>query len=531
MLVIYNSNLLTFDPQRPSATAVAIDLGRVIAVGTDDEILSSFAISHKLDANGLTIIPGLIDAHIHLEDYALSLQKVDCETLTRVECLQRIAARAITTSAGEWILGHGWNQNNWSEGYGTASLLDDISPNNPVYLTHKSLHCAWANSTALHLAGITRETPNPNGGLISRFPQGEPDGILYESAMGILDRVIPASSFEQVVNAIHKAIPLLWQMGLTGVHDFDGSRCFSALQLLHQRDQLKMRVLKGIHLEDLPHAIEVGLRSGFGDDFLRIGALKLFADGALGPQTAAMLMPYEDDHINRGILMLDAEAVFEHGRLAIEHGINLAIHAIGDRANHEVLAGYAKLRQYESTQPAVLPPAMRHRIEHVQVIDPADLPQFSKLNLIASMQPIHATSDMQMADRFWGARSANAYAWRSLMTSHAPLAFGSDAPVESPNPFLGVHAAVTRRRGDGSPSLQGWYPEQRLNVDEALRAYTIGAAYAAGMEDRLGKLIPGYLADLLILDKNPYTCAPEELLTIRPQATMENGEWVFSSLE
>lgn len=531
MLVIHNSNLLTFDLKRPSTTAVAIDLGRVIAVGSDDEILSSFTKALKLDANGYTIIPGLTDAHIHLENYAMGLQKVDCETLTREECLQRIAARVITASPGEWILGHGWNQNNWAEGYGTASLLDDISPNNPVYLTHKSLHCAWANSSALHLAGISRDSPDPDGGLISRFPHGEPDGILFESAMGILDQVIPAPSFEQVVNAIQEAIPLLWRMGLTGVHDFDSSRCFSALQLLLQRDQLKLRVLKGIHFEDLPHAIEVGLRSGFGDDFLRIGALKLFADGALGPHTAAMLTPYEDDRTNCGILMLDAEAVFKHGKLAVEHGINLAIHAIGDHANHEVLAGYAKLRKYESTLPAILHPAMRHRIEHVQLIDPADLPQFSKLNLIASMQPIHATSDMLMADRVWGARSANAYAWRSLIKSHAPLAFGSDAPVESPNPFWGVHAAVTRRRGDGSPSLQGWYPEQRLNIDEALRAYTTGAAYAAGMEDRLGKLIPGYLADLLILDKNPYICAPEDLPTIHPLATMVSGEWVYFSLE
>jgi predicted amidohydrolase YtcJ len=531
MLVIHNSNLLTFDPHRPSATAIAIDLGRVKAIGTDDEILSSFASARKLDADGFTIIPGLIDAHIHLEDYALSLQKVDCETLTRKECLQRVAARAITASPGEWILGHGWNQNNWAEGYGTASLLDDISPNNPVYLTHKSLHCAWANSIALHMAGISRETTDPDGGLISRFPHGEPDGILFESAMGILDQVIPSPGFEQVVNAIQKAIPLLWQLGLTGVHDFDGSRCFSALQLLHNRDLLKLRVLKGIHLEDLTHAIEVGLRSGFGDDFLRIGPLKLFADGALGPHTAAMLTPYEDDHTNCGILMLDAEAVFEHGKLAIEHDINLAIHAIGDRANHEVLAGYAKLRQYERTLPTALHHATRHRIEHVQVIDPADLPQFSKLNLIASMQPIHATSDMLMADRFWGVRSARAYAWRSLITSLAPLAFGSDAPVESPNPFWGVHAAVTRRRSDGSPSLQGWYPEQCLNVEEALRAYTTGAAYASGMEDRLGKLLPGYLADLLILDKNPYACAPEELLAIQPLATMVNGEWVYTLLE
>jgi predicted amidohydrolase YtcJ len=531
MLVIHNANLKTFNPLNPNASAIAIDFGRVIAVGKDEEILSSFPASNKLNAEGRTIIPGLTDAHIHLEDYALSLQKVDCETPTREECLQRIAQRVIRVSPGDWILGHGWNQNNWQAGYGTASMLDDIAPNNPVYLTHKSLHCAWANTSALHLAGITRATPDPAWGQIGHLQNGEPDGILFESAMGILDQVIPVPKLEQVVNAIQQAIPMLWRMGLTGVHDFDGSRCFSVLQLLHQKGELKLRVLKGIHLEDLPHAIEVGLRSGFGDDMLRIGALKLFADGALGPQTAAMLAPYEDDPTNNGLLLLDEEMVYEYGRQAVENGISLAIHAIGDLANREVLAGYAKLHEFERRLTPAPPHPMRHRIEHVQVIDPADLPLFSRLDLIASMQPIHATSDMLMADRYWGQRSTYAYAWRSMLFNRIPLAFGSDAPVESPNPFWGLHAAVTRRRADGSPSPQGWYPEQCLSVVEALHAYTTGPAYAAAVDDRLGKLIPGCLADLLVLDKNPFTCPPEELLNIHPLATMIGGEWVFSSLE
>jgi predicted amidohydrolase YtcJ len=531
MLVIHNANLHTFDPSHPNASAIAIDFGWVVGVGTDDEINSSFTTANRLNADGRTIIPGLTDAHIHLEDYAFGLQKVNCETLTRQECLQRIAERVISTAPGEWILGHGWNQNNWAEGYGTASLLDDIAPNNPVYLTHKSLHSAWANSTALHLAGIMRDTPDPTGGRIGRLIDGEPDGILFESASAIVEQAIPAPSFEQVVNTIHASLPLLWRMGLTGVHDFDGSRCFSALQVLQHRDQLKLRVLKNVHLEDLPHAIEVGLQSGFGDDMLRIGALKLFADGALGPHTAAMFAPYEDAPTNFGILMLDADKVYEYGRLAVENGISLAVHAIGDRANHEVLAGYAKLREFERTLDTISHSPLRHRIEHVQVIDPADLPLFSKLNLIASMQPIHATSDMLMADRYWGQRSANAYAWRSLLSSRAPLVFGSDAPVESPNPFWGIHAAVTRRRADGAPSPQGWYAEQCLNTDEALYAYTTGPAYAAGMEDRLGKLMPGSLADLLILSGNPFTCPPEALINIQPLATMVGGEWVFSQLE
>ena len=529
MLVIHNVNLHTLDPQQPFATALAIDREHVISVGMDDEILSTFSPFNLFNASGHTIIPGLTDAHIHLEDYAFSLQKVDCETVTRLECLQKVAGRVNNTPPGEWIFGHGWNQNNWVEGYGSASLLDDIAPNNPVYLTHKSLHSAWVNTAALHLAGITRDTPNPAGGRIGHLANGEPDGILFESATNILERVIPEPSLDQVVQAIGKTLPRLWQLGLTGVHDFDRSRCFSALQVLHQRHDLRMRVLKSIPLESLPHAVELGLRSGFGDDILRIGPVKLFADGALGPHTAAMLQPFNDEPDNQGILMMDAEELFERGRLAVENGISMAIHAIGDRANHEVLNAYAQLREFEHTLPSHSQNQLRHRIEHVQVLHPEDISRLSQLNLIASMQPIHATSDMLMADRSLGTRSAYAYAWRNQLNQRVPLAFGSDAPVESPNPFRGIHAAVTRRRADGTPSVQGWYPEQRLSVDEALHAITIGAAYAAGMEDCLGKLAPGYLADLLILNADPFLCPPEQLLEIEPLATMIGGEWVYST--
>lgn len=531
MHVIYNASLHSLDPRKPRSTALAIDRGVVLAVGTDDEILTSFKTLRPFNAGGRTIIPGLTDAHIHLEDYALSQQKVDCETPTLQLCLERIAVRAVTTLPGAWVLGHGWNQNSWVEGYGTATMLDMVTPNNPAYLTHKSLHCGWANSRALRLAEITHDTPDPAGGRIGRLPNGDPDGILFESAMGLIENSIPAPSFDQVVHAIRSSIPLLWRLGLTGVHDFDGPRCFSVLQVLHQQQELNFRVQKNIHLEDLPHAVELELRSGFGDDFLRIGSLKLFSDGALGPHTAAMLQPYDDEPLNRGMLTMDAETILEHGRIAVSHGISMAIHAIGDRANREVLNAYAKLRDFEQTLPPTAMHPLRHRIEHVQVLDPDDIFRFAELDIIASMQPIHATSDMLMADRCWGQRSAYAYAWQSLLSRRARLVFGSDAPVESPNPFWGIHAAVTRRRADGSPYVEGWYPEQRITVDEALHAYTTGPAYAAGIEDRLGMLAPGYLADLLVLDEDPFECNPDDLLNIHPLATMVGGEWVYSQVE
>ena len=531
MQIIHNAKIHTLDSHQPTATAIAIDRGRVIAIGSDADILASYSTSDLLNVNEHTIIPGLTDAHIHLKQYALSLQKLDCETMTRQECLQRVAARVITAEPGEWILGHGWNQNNWAAGYGNAALLDDIAPQNPVFLTHKSLHSAWANSTALHLAGITGDTDDPPGGRISRLPNGEPDGILFESASELLEAAIPVPSLEQVVKSLQSTIPLLWQMGLTCVHDFDDGLCFSALQVLHQEGKLKLRVLKGIREEDLQHAVEIGLRSGFGDDILRIGSLKLFADGALGPHTAAMLEPYDDDPQNLGILNMGEGELVVQGQLAIANGISLAIHAIGDRANRTVLNAYAQLREFERGLPKIDQKTLRHRIEHVQVIHPDDLSSFSRYKIIASMQPIHATSDMHMADRCWGKRSAYAYAWRSVQANNISLIFGSDAPVESPNPFWGVHAAVTRRRADGSPAPQGWYSEQRLSVGEAIQAYTSTPAYAAGMEDRLGKLAPGYLADLVVLDKDPYKSAPETLLNIQPLATMIGGEWVYSTLD
>jgi hypothetical protein len=243
-----------------------------------------------------------------------------------------------------------------------------------------------------------------------------------------------------------------------------------------------------------------------------------------------MLQPYESEADNRGILMLDSETLFEQGRSAVENGLSLAVHAIGDHANHEVLKAYSQLREHEqqsSVNSTRREGPLRHRLEHVQILHPDDIPSLASLDVIASMQPIHATSDYEAADRYWGNRARYAYAWRTLLDQGTLLAFGSDAPVESPNPFWGLHAAVTRRRADGSPGSNGWYPEQKLTLSAALQGFTSGAAYAAGMEDRLGKLSPGYLADLIILDKNIFECEPDDIRSIRPLGTMIAGSWVY----
>ena len=530
MRILYNANIHTLNPDEPHATALAIGdhaqyAGRILAIGTDDFIQSEFGgRAEAEDMGGRTLIPGLTDAHLHLRNYAHSLSKVDCVTPTRQECLDRVAQKVQSVEADVWVQGHGWNQNHWSDGFGTVAELDAIAPHNPVYLTASSLHAAWANSAALKIAGIDQNTPDSPNGEIQRDTDGKPTGILFESAMQLVSQVIPQPSHTDHVAAIKSAQEQLWRTGLTGVHDFDRRRSFMALQDLHAAGELGLRVLKHIPVERLEYALGVGLRSGFGDDLLRIGSIKVFMDGALGPHTAAMLVPYEDEPDNSGMLFMDGEELFEHARQAALGGLGMTVHAIGDRANHETLLAFEHLRNFEKQEHL---PARRHRIEHVQVLDAADLNRLAELDVIASVQPIHATSDMQAVDAYWGERGQYAYAFRTLLETGAKLAFGSDAPVESPNPFWGVHAAVTRQRADNSPGPEGWHPQQRLSVMEAMQAYTTGAAYAAGMEDRLGILKPGYLADLLALDTDPFTCDPGELKDIVPQSTMLGGDWVY----
>lgn len=526
MKLLFNAQVHTLDKSNPRATALLIDGSHFLAVG-ERERVEEYAHGQvdKIDLDGRTVIPGLTDAHIHIQQYALGLTRVDCGTKTKGECLLRVAGRVKNSKPGEWVLGHGWNQNEWSGGqWPTAAELDALAPANPVYLTAKSLHAAWANTAALKIAGITNETPDPKDGAIQRDGKGRATGILLEIAMALISDVLPAAAVGEIERAIEKAQPILWSMGLTGIHDFDRRDSFMALQSLHGRGQLKLRVNKNLPVESLEHAVELGLRSGFGDEWLWIGSVKAFMDGALGPHTAAMFQPYLGEPQNRGVLNMDGEELFEHCRGAADAGLAMTVHAIGDRANHEVLNAYAQTRKYEREKGL---PHLRHRIEHVQVLHPDDAPRLAQLDVVASMQPIHATSDMPAADRFWGDRSALAYAWKTQLRHGVNLAFGSDAPVESPNPFLGLHAAVTRRRADGSPSAEGWYPEQKLALSEALQAYTLGAAYAANAEGRLGRISPGYLADLVVLEQDLFSMDPDDLLTMQSSATMVGGEWVW----
>jgi predicted amidohydrolase YtcJ len=527
-ILITNANLYTVNPAQPRASAIAIANDRIVAVGSDDEINAvHLPNAQHLDLNGAFVAPGFIDAHLHLGMTGLAMQYVNVyEVKTKREAIERVRARAAQTPPGQWILGQGWMHTLWgSDAFPTAADLDEATRNHPVVLSAKSGHATWANSMALQMAGISANTPDPEGGHIVRDAQGNPAGTLLENAMDLVGRVVPSPTPEQNEEATVAAMHAMNQRGLTGVHCMggDGSAAyFKTYQRLRAQHRLSLRIVTQLPASVLEGAIQAGIRSGLGDNWLRIGGVKFFADGALGPRTAAMLAPYENEPDNVGISTLERETLIETVLTCNKHGLAAYIHAIGDRANHDVLDAF-ELSKRQAT-PGSLP--LRNRVEHAQILYPADIARFAELDVIASVQPIHATQDMEMAESHWGARCATAYCTRSLRDSGARLAFGSDSPVEDFNPLVGMHAAVTRRRANGLPGPQGWYPEQRVSIDDAIHAYTLGAAYAGGMEREIGSLEAGKLADLVVLSHDITAIPPMELLGVQVQRVMLNGEWI-----
>jgi predicted amidohydrolase YtcJ len=518
MILFYNGIV---DSTGTHATALAVEGQYIVAIGSDAEIENLETPGcKKINLNGKTLWPGLTDSHLHFEMYSQSLAQVKCETDSIEACLELVSKKASTTPQGTWIIGQGWNQNSWKGGFGTAAQLDSVSGDHPVYLADKSIHAAWVNTKALHLATIAP----PGGGEIQRDEKGAPTGILFENAVSLVEKIIPTPNENHLIALMKEGQDTLHRMGLTGIHDFDRASCFSALQKMHAVGELTLRVTKNLPVEDLDAAIAVGLRSNFGDDHLHIGSVKLFADGALGPQTAAMLSPYENNPANRGTLLLTADEIFEIGNKATSHGFPLAIHAIGDLATHEVLNGLAMVRQYEISNQL---PQLLHRIEHLQLLHSDDLLRVKELGIIASMQPIHTTSDMFTADKHWGKRARYAYAFSTLLASGTTMIFGSDAPVESPNPFWGIHASVTRKNHNGQPSEMGWYPQERITIHQAKTAYSETPAFVCGRNHQFGQLRVGLLADLIVLPTDPELITPEELFKVTPESVMIDGKWVF----
>jgi len=519
-----NGYIYTLDPDRPSAEAVCIENGRITSIGKNSDVIPAHHTGlDVLDLKGRCVLPGITDAHIHLLEYGSSLMRVDCETATRAECVEQVRNAVAASQQGCWVRGHGWNHNIWPEGAGSRAELDAFSSQNPIYLTHKSLHSAWANSAALKAAGIDSSSPDPENGQIVRDSSGNPTGILLESAMALVEGIIPEPSYDQRLSALHAAQRALNAFGITAVHDFDSWSCYLSLRQMEEIGELSVRVMKSIPFDHLDEAIQMGLQSADGSETLRIGWLKLFSDGALGPQTAAMLKPYEES-ITCGMLFLDRRDIYEFGIKSVHAGISLAVHAIGDRANREVISGYAQLIHNASCKQVTLPP----RIEHVQLISADDIPELASLGIIASMQPIHAVSDRVMAERHWGERCSNAYAWNALQKNGATLIFGSDAPVESPNPFLGLFAAVTRKSITDPSTSNSWIPDQCLTIDQALNAYIKTPQKVAGVGKQCGVLKPGYLADLIVLPVDILKEQPQALLNCLPEMTMVSGKCVFT---
>jgi predicted amidohydrolase YtcJ len=524
--LFYNGKIHTLDATQPRAEAIAIAQDQIVAVGADATIRSlASSATRQMNLQGRTVLPGFIDAHIHFLGYGQSLKEIDLMGAPTLEAaLATVAEHAARTPAGHWLSGRGWDQSLWP-GYAfpTRQDLDRVSTQHPIFLRRKCGHAGWANSRALELAGITAATANPDGGEIERDSAGAPTGILKENAMNLVARLQAELTPAAAVDAVKLAMRKLHSMGIVAVHNMEDRVTLQALQMLRETGELKIRVVQQIPEADLDAAISLGLRSGFGDVWLRIGAVKIFADGSLGARSALMIDPYVGEPENRGIAMLSNERLHSQVEKAARAGLAVHIHAIGDQANRNVLDAIAATRR------AGIGLHLRHRIEHAQVLHPDDVGRFAALGVIASMQPIHATQDMLLADEHWGERARLSYAWSTLQSAGAQLAFGSDAPVETPDVLQGLYAAVTRRRADGTPGPEGWYPEECLTLTEALYAYTVGAAQSVGMEGVQGRLAPGMLADLVVLDQDVVAADPSALLTTQVVATIVGGEIVFGS--
>ncbi|MBX3084537.1 MAG: amidohydrolase [Anaerolineae bacterium] len=530
--LIVNAKIYTLDAEQPAASALAISRDRIVAVGGDELRTLATKQTQIDDLQGATVIPGLIDAHIHWEWTSRSLRDVDLFAVpSKQEAVERVGKAAANVKQGGWLLGRGWAQAMWEGGaFPTAADLDAVTGNIPTFLNARSGHGAWVNSAALKLAGITDSTPDPKGGLIQRDEHGKATGILLEDAIGLVSKLVPDPTAAELADMMEDAQKLAWQAGLTGLHDFDNPSAFEAMQILHEQGRLGLRIVKNINAPFIQHAYGLRLRSGFGDDWLRIGALKIFADGALGTRTALMIAPYEGEPENYGVVVTDPEEMIGLVSEASRRGLASTIHAIGDKAVHEVLNVFETVRDEEAAR-GVHPSERRHRIEHVQLIHPDDVGRLAALDIIASMQPIHATADYQMADQYWGTRSAFGYNPRLQIGAGAQVAFGSDSPVEPFDPIKGIHAAVTRRREDGTPRAEGWYPEAKITMEETLRGYTQGAAYAGGMEDRQGRIAVGYFADVVALDRDLVTGAPDDILKTKVIGTMVGGVWNHYTLK
>ncbi|HSG59625.1 MAG TPA: amidohydrolase [Woeseiaceae bacterium] len=500
------------------------DDGRVVATG-DESLLKEHPDALRIDGKGRTLLPGLIDAHAHV--YGLGFLETSLN-LTGISSLDaatvRIAAYARDYPNRRWLLGRGWNQVIWPvKAFPTAANIDAVVSDRPVWLNRIDSHAGWANSKALEIAGIDADTPDPVGGKILRDANGNATGVLIDKAMDLVEAHVPQPTKNDIREAYRQAVADLVSLGLTGVHDAGINQDEAEVYMSMADDgELDMRIYAMIRgADEALDAIGAPI-TAYGDDRLEIAAVKLVADGALGSRGAALIEPYSDDPENRGLPFWTDDELIAMTRRSMARGFQVGIHAIGDFGNRQALDAFEAAQDGKAS-------ALRNRIEHAQIIALDDIPRFTELGVIASMQPIHATSDMNMAeDRVGPERIKGGYAWRHLLESGAVLASGSDFPVELPNPFLGLYAAVTRRDRSGQPD-GGWYADQALTRAEALHSFTLAAAYAARQEDRLGSLEPGKWADFIIIDRDYFRVPAAQIDDIRVLETWVGGQRVYAA--
>ncbi|HAH96136.1 MAG TPA: amidohydrolase [Firmicutes bacterium] len=517
--MLSNGRIHTMDPKAPQTEAVVIGFGKILATGKARDLEDQFRPTCKVDLGGAMLLPGLVDAHVHLFAYAQRLEWIDLDGLLLEEALSRIAAAAKRIKPGEWLCGGGYNSNLWDK-VPDRHLLDSVTADVPVVLDSKDFHTLWVNSALLKTIGVDANTPNPPGGSLDRETDGFPSGIIREYASALLQGKRPVIDLNRRAEIIEHGIEKLYSYGLTGVHAPEGIAELGALQKLQRADRLNFRVSVMLPKEALPMAESVGLQTGLGGEWLNVIGVKLFADGSLGSQTAFMLAPYENSADYRGIAVVAPEELQDQIARANRSGLAVAVHAIGDAAVRTVLDCL------EAAQEEAQRWQIRNRIEHLQLITKEDLPRLSKLGVIASMQPLHCTSDIDIVKKHWGEHRGYAYGWRSVEQSGVNLAFGSDAPVEVPDPLQGIYAAATRKRCDNTPA-GGWQPEETISVTSAIRAYTSGAAWAAGREKEFGTIEPGKAADFTVLDHDIIAEGPESILQTRVIGTMISGRWVY----
>lgn len=534
-MILINGTVRTQDANYPVANAVAVGHGRIMALGDDEAIKSLADRDTKIvDLRGRLCMPGMMDSHFHYHNWALGRRQLALADVQSFEdLLDRVAAAARATEPKRWLLGQGWNESDWPEHrMPTRDDLDRAAPAHPVVLWRCDMHLAAVNSAALQQAGINEASPDPPDGVIARDVTGRPNGVLRDLAINLVTEVIPAPGEDERNAAMREGVNVLHSLGLTGLEDIrlmggtEGAPAFKSWQLLRDAGELDLRCWVSIPGERLEEAVSLGLRTGFGDDRLRIGHVKYFADGGMGARTAWMLEPYRDAGCGIPLTPVDdlKDALFQ----ADQNGLAVVIHSIGDRANRELLTVFEGLDRTRGggERGARGAPVMPHRMDHVQMIRPDDLARLARLDVAVCVQPHNLILDIAMIDECVGPRGKWTYAYRDMLNSGLRVILSSDAPVCDPSPLVGIHAAVTRQRRDGTP-VGGWYPSQRISVEEAVRGYTLLPAVCYGVVDRLGSITPGKYADMVVLDRDIHTIDPMEIIETKVDLTIFEGKIVF----